>query len=160
MQLTSTHEINATADAVWDVMGERFADIGEWSDTVIASSLDGPLQEGAVRTCELKPTPAASGTIKERITKFDRAGKSFAFDIVDGLPGFMRRVNSEWTIRSLGGPRTQAVNTLTIEVAWWMRPMLPMIRKQFAQTIKSFIPQIEAAAKPGMGHVETMAAAG
>ena len=159
MKLNTTHEINASADAVWDVMGERFADVGQWSDTVIKSSLEGPLEEGSVRTCELKPTPAASGFIQEKLTKFDRDNRSFAFDIVAGLPGFMRRVNSEWTIKSAGPNKSLAVNTLTIEVAWYMTPMLPILRSQFAKTIDGFIPQIEAESrKPAV--VEMAAAAG
>ena len=104
--------------------------------------------------------PAASGTIKEKITKFDRNTRTFAFDIVDGLPGFMRRVNSEWTIRPDGPNKTRGINTLTIEVAWWMRPMLPMIRGQFRKTIASFIPQIESAASEPMRMVEPSAVAG
>ena len=160
MKLKTTHEIDASADAVWELMGERFADIGEWSDTVVSSSLDGDLGEGAVRTCELKPTPAASGHIQERITKFDRAGRSVAFDIIDGLPGFMRLVNSAWTIEPMGANKARGVNTLTIKVAWYMVPMLPLIRVQFAKTIKSFIPQIELAANRPMRVVESSAMAG
>ena len=160
MNLVTTHHINAPADAVWDVMGERFADIGDWSDTVLSSSLNGPLQEGAIRTCELKPTPAASGTIQERLARFDRTGRSFAFDIVSGLPGFMKRVTSEWTIEPNGPRAARAVNRLTIEVAWWMRPMLPMIRSQFRKTIKGFIPEIEAAATRAPASVEPIAMAG
>lgn len=160
MKVVSEHMIEAPADAVWDLMGERFGDIADWSDTVISSSLDGPAQEGALRTCELKPTPAASGTIQERITKFDSANRTFAFDIVSGLPGFMRLVNSEWSIQDAGNGRTKAVNTLTIKVAWWMSPMLPVLRSQFSKTIASFIPQIQSAASRQMRVVEAQPMAG
>lgn len=160
MRVVSEHMIDAPVEAVWDLMGERFGDIGEWSDTVIRSSIDGPAQEGALRTCELKPTPAASGTIQERITKFDRESRTFAFDIVSGLPGFMRLVNSEWSIRDAGRGRTKAVNTLTIKVAWWMSPMLPVLKTQFRKTIASFIPQIQSAASRQVRMVEAQALAG
>jgi hypothetical protein len=159
MKLISHHKIDAPVDAVWDLMGEQFAEIGEWSDTVIKSSLDGPIGEGAVRTCELKPTPAASGTIQEMVTLFDRSGQHFAFDIITGLPGFMRRVNSDWKLEAAGPSSTHAINTLTIQVAWWMRPMLPLIRGQFRQTIKGFIPEIELAANRPRAAVEPMVAA-
>ena len=81
MQLTNVHIINAPAADVWDLMGERFADIGDWSDTVEASSLDGPLGTGATRTCKLKPTPAGLDTIEETLTAFDRNRQHFAFEI-------------------------------------------------------------------------------
>ncbi|MDD9979137.1 MAG: SRPBCC family protein [Boseongicola sp.] len=160
MKLVTNHVIDAPFDAVWDLMGERFADIGQWSDTVVKSSMDRPIGKGAIRTCELKPTPAASGTIKEEITLFDRDQHAFAFDIVDGLPGFMRKVNSHWRLERHGQYQTRATNTLTIKVAWWMSPMLPVIRGQFAKTIKGFIPEIEQAAAPRSQMVEDAAFAG
>ena len=159
MKLTTEHKIDAAPEAVWDLMGERFADIGQWSNTVVHSSLEGELGQGALRTCELKPTPSGLSVIQERITEFDRNEKTFAFDIVTGLPGFMRRVNSRWTIKSAAGGGTRAINTLTIDVAWWMRPMLPVIRGQFAKTIRGFIPEIERAAGQPL-RVEPAAVAG
>ena len=159
MQLKNIHEINAPASAVWEVMGERFADIGDWSDTVLESSLDGPLAKGSTRTCRLKPTPAGLDTIQETITAFDRDRQHFAFDIVTGLPGFMRRVSSAWTIEAIGDNRTRAINVLTIEVAWWMAPMLPLIGRQFRNTIRLFIGEIEAAALRPMSAVEARVAA-
>ena len=160
MQLTNVHTINAPAAAVWELMGERFAEIGEWSDTVEASSLEGPLAAGSTRTCKLKPTPAGLDTIQETLTAFDRNRQHFAFDIVTGLPGFMKRVSSAWTIEVLDEQRTRATNVLTIEVAWWMRPMLPMIGRQFKNTIKMFIGEIEQAALRPMSVVEPRAVAG
>ena len=159
MQLSSTHIINAPAGAVWSLMGERFADIGEWSETVESSSLDGPLQVGSTRTCKLKPTPAGLDTIQETLTAFDHQRQHFAFDIVTGLPSFMARVSSAWTIEELDSERTRARNELSIEVKWWMRPMLPLIGRQFQKTIKLFIAEIEAAARGPMEVVEARAMA-
>ncbi len=158
MKVKTAHELNVPADAVWTLMGDRFAEIGEWSNTVVKSSIDGPLAPGSVRTCDLKPTPAGLDQIQEQITKFDRQGQSFAFLIVSGLPGFMRKVESEWTIEPLAGGRTRAINQLTIEVAWYMRPMAFMIRRQFQNTIKLFMREIETAARQ-VPHVEPLAVA-
>lgn len=160
MKFTTTHEINAAADDVWDVMGERFADIADWSTSVLESSLDGPLQAGSTRTCKLAPTPAGLDTIEEKLTAFDRQRKVFGFDIVTGLPGFMKRVSSEWKLQAVGPNRTRATNTLTIEVKWYMTPMLPIIRSQFARTIQSFMGEIETVASGRMPVAAPAAMAG
>ena len=125
MHVTTTHEINAPVAEVWSVMGDQFADVAGWSSSVLESSLDGPLEVGSTRTCKLAPTPAGLDEIQERLTIFDRDRKTFAFDIVTGLPGMMKRVSSQWTLEVAGPNRTRAINTLTIEVKWWMAPMLP-----------------------------------
>jgi len=160
MKLTTTRTINAPVDAVWNLVAERFADIGDWSEAVVKSTLDGAAAEGAVRTCELKPTPAASGRIRERITRFDRAGRVLAYDVIDGMPGFMRLVNNRWTFERQGDGRTRATSLLTIEVVWFMAFMLPVIRRQFSKTLEPFFAQIETAAKRPVGKVEPIVAAG
>lgn len=141
--------MSVDADAVWDLLGERFADIGVWSDGVVASRLDGPLQEGAVRTCELKPTSAASGIVQERVTRFDRGARAVSYEIVGGLPGFMRHVENKWVITPIGVGRARVVSSLTIKLAWWMTPMAPMIRKQFSKLIVGLMDELEG--KSGVG---------
>lgn len=149
MKVTTTHEIAAGVDDVWVVMGERFADIADWSTSVLESSLDGPLEAGSTRTCKLAPTPAGLDTIQETLTAFDRDRRMFGFDIVAGLPGFMRKLRSEWRLEEAGPGRTRAINTLTIEVKWYMSPMLPIIRSQFGRTIGLFMKEIESVASRG-----------
>ena len=160
MQIVTTHQIQAPAAEVWDVMAEQFADVAGWSSAVIESSLDGPLQAGSTRTCKLAPTPAGLDTIQERLTTFDRSQKKFGFDIVSGLPGMMKGVSSAWKIEADGPNRTRATNTLTIEVKWWMRPMLPVIRKNFLKTIDIFVGEIEKVAARQAKTVTPMSAAG
>lgn len=160
MKHTTEHVLNVPVDAAWHLMGERFADIGEWSDTVLKSSLDGPLEAGSVRTCDLKPTPAGLNQIQEKITHFDAARRSMGFDIVSGLPGFVHKLHSSWTLEDAGDGRTRAINTLTIELAWWMRPVGFAIRKQFGKTIALFMREIETVAARAAPRVEGLALAG
>lgn len=160
MQITNTKIIDAPADAVWDLMGAQFGDVANWSDMILKSSVSGPVAVGVIRTCDLKPTPAASGTIKERLTKFDPGRKALSYDVFDGLPGFMRRVSSNWTFEPVGEHRTRVTNVMTVKVAWYMTPMLPMIKMQFGKTIRALMGEIETAAAPGIRVVEAGALAG
>ncbi len=160
MQVTTTKEINAPASAVWDLMGEGFGDISEWLDAVTKSTINGPVETGAVRICELKPAPGAPDTLHEKLTEFDPKTRRVAYDVVDGLPGFIRKVNASWVFEPAGGERTKVTNVLTMEVAWWMRPMLPMLLRKFQKTIAGIIPKIETAATRTIRVVEPASMAG
>ena len=138
MEIVTKRQMNPSVSDVWNLLGERFADIGQWSNSVERSHLDGPLGHGAVRTCELKPTPGGPERIQERITLFDRDNRALNYLILSGLPGFMRRVENAWTVEAKAG-QTLVTSTLSIALAWWMLPMAPMIRRQFSKTISGFM---------------------
>ena len=144
MKIVIQRELAVEAADVWELLGERFADIGVWSDGVVKSQLDGPLAEGSLRTCELKPSSAASGTVQERISKFDRQARALSYVIVSGLPGFMRRVENNWTMEPLGASRSRVTSVVTIKLAWWMLPMSPIIGRQFTKLLTGFMTEIEA----------------
>jgi len=98
-----------------EVLGERFADIGEWAVPITASSLDGTLGRGAVRTCRTAcfgPVPA--GTIKERLLDFDPDAMSFAYEAIGGMPGFMADAVNRWSVHPLDGQRCLARTHATL----------------------------------------------
>lgn len=98
--------VNAPARAAWEVLGERFADIGEWASPITSSSLDGAPRVGAVRTCHtLRIGPIPAGTIKERLIEYDPASMSFAYEAVDGMPGFIKRAANAWSVHPLDDER-------------------------------------------------------
>lgn len=101
VKIVTEREIESPASHVWHLLGERFADIGEWADSIEDSSLDGHLDKGAVRTCELRSFGPASGTIKEELTHFDRDSQALTYVVRSGLPGFMQFVENAWTIEPL-----------------------------------------------------------
>jgi hypothetical protein len=144
MKIVIQRDLAVAVADVWDLLGERFADIGVWSDGVVKSQLDGPLAEGSLRTCELKPSSAASGTVQERVSKFDRQARALSYVIVSGLPGFMRHVENNWTMEPLSATRSRVTSVVTIKMAWWMLPMSPVIRRQFSKLLSGFMTEIEA----------------
>lgn len=143
MKITTTIDMPVSADAVWTVLGERFASVSDWADSIVASSLDRPLGEGAVRTCELKAVgPVPAGSVTERLTRFDREARALTYLITSGVPGFMRHLDNAWTIEDVDG-RARVTSTLTLEMAWWSLPMAPMIRVQMGKTLRDFMAQLE-----------------
>lgn len=63
MQIHMEVKINAPADEAWKVLGEGFGAISDWTSSLKASSLDGGLKAGGVRTCESGPARAIVNAI-------------------------------------------------------------------------------------------------
>lgn len=142
MEIDTTYDIDAPAQAAWEVFGEKFGDIADWSSAIEASSLGGALEEGVMRTCHIKAVgPIAAGVITEELTEFDRGSRTVAYSVLTGTPGFIRQLDNHWTFESIEGDRTRVRSTLTLQVAWWMVPMSPVLRFQMARSVRDFIAQ-------------------
>ena len=139
MLIETIHEIPAPPVAVWQVFGEGFGDIATWATVILKSQLNGPLAQGVVRTCEL-----ASGPITEELTQFDRKGHALTYAIRSGLPGMVTRAENAWTIGSVGDTRTRVTSRVTLELTWWALILTPVVRKQFGDTIRGIMGQLES----------------
>ena len=114
MKIQTTLDIDAPASAVWHLLGEQFDDVAEWSATINKSSLDRPLGEGAVRTCDLKAFgPVPAGQVTEELTRFDRGSRSLTYVVRSGVPGFMRFVENAWTVEALDEIRSRVTSRAT-----------------------------------------------
>jgi hypothetical protein len=79
-KVVETVEINLPADKVWAAIG-NFQDMG-WHPAVAKTEGTGGNDAGATRTLTLQ----SGGTIKEKLTKYDAAGKSFSYEITEVEP--------------------------------------------------------------------------
>lgn len=142
MRILTEKTVAASAEDVWTLLGERFGEIGTWADAVVDSKLDRDMSRGAIRTCELKPTSVGSGTIREEVIVFDRSDQSVGFKVIEGVPGFMRLVQNIYTVKDIGPGMAQVKSDLHVKVAWYMTPMLPIIRNNFRKLIGGFIDEL------------------
>ena len=156
MKIQTILDIDAPASAVWQVLGEQFGEVAEWSTTIEKSSLDRPLGEGAVRTCDIKAFgPVPAGQITEELTRFDRSSRSLTFVVRSGIPGFMRFVENAWTVEALDDGRSRATSRARFDLAWWMVPLSPLLRMQLARGIRSFVGELETIAIGAPEHAST-----
>ena len=125
---------------------------GEWSDAIVKSSMDRPLGEGAIRTCDLKAFgPIPAGKITEELTQFDRASRSLTYVVRSGVPGFMRFVENAWTIEALDDNRSRITSRATFRLAWWMLPLSPVLRIQLGRGLNSFVAELEKTVEGSLG---------
>lgn len=108
---TTTH---VPAEHAWALLGEQFADIGLWASVIEHSSLTGPPQVGAVRTCTVQGFgPVPSGRVEEKLLSFDPANFTFTYQAVSGLPGFMLEARNTWTVEPIS-PHKCRVHSLAV----------------------------------------------
>ncbi len=139
MQMQMQREIPASAAAVWQVLGESFGDL-TWIPMVTASQLEGELGVGAQRVCRLAPSMfSKSGTLRERLVAFDRAGMTFAYEALELAPGF-RHAGNRWSVVALGPNRCRVQMHGTFALAgtlWLMSPIVRiMVRRMGAATLR------------------------
>jgi len=105
--LTQHVVIDASADAVWEVVAGRFDRIGEWA-TAIPASRFAPADPAVVdltapvtaRVCEtgLRALPR----VTETIVGFDVASRTLTYQATQGMPAFVTTARNTWTVTALG----------------------------------------------------------
>lgn len=143
MRIESKREISAEPEKVWQILGEQFGEISEWSSGVVTSTLDGPLSHGVTRTCELSGSGGGpGGLITEEVTQLDRDRQSLTYHVRSGLPPMFGDVSNAWQIRSIGQGQSTVSSELTVDLKWWAKPMTPMVRKQFGRTVDGLLKEL------------------
>jgi hypothetical protein len=130
MEIRLEIEIAADAAVAWRALGEEFGRIGEWAAAVNRSWLDAEAPAcGVTRTCvspAFRPFPA--GTVTERLSEFDPGRMRLAYAATSGFPRFVRSALNRWSIEPLGPDACRVRSAATLRLAWWARPLGPVIR--------------------------------
>ena len=113
-ELSDEIEINAPADEVWKILGERYSEIGKWA-TVIKKSEAMPhvaTPEGADaggRSCT--PLMPFVSHVNEELTRFIPEERTFNYKATAGLPGFITNAENTWSVHPEGKDRCRVKST-------------------------------------------------
>lgn len=130
MEFASSVEVEASPDAAWTVIGERFGEIASWTNALDTSSLRGELGVGAERVCAgpaWGPFPA--GEVTERLTEFDRSHRVLAYEGTGGLPWFLKSARNQWTVVALGPERCRVESKARLEFVFFLEPVFAVLGK-------------------------------
>lgn len=89
--------IDAPADEVWAVLGERFGEVALWAGGVHASRMIAP----DVRACE-----TILGTLHERLLAFDPHARCLEYEAARA-PRWFRHATNRWCVGDLGAGRSR-----------------------------------------------------
>jgi Polyketide cyclase / dehydrase and lipid transport len=106
MKLSGEVVIEASADRVWEILGHRFADIGQWA-TAIDDSGPAVVQTEALpgRVCHtgMRAFPA----VTEHIVADDEPDRTLTYEAT-GLPAFIGEARNTWQVSPIGQDRARA----------------------------------------------------
>ncbi len=144
--------VDVSANELWQIVGPGFAEAGKWSTAVDHSVGHGEGKfEGATcdtRSCDLSAKGFSS--VKERITEYDASNRTLAFDVFEGMPGFVTYTNNRTLITELGQDRSQA----ELQITMHMKPFLGwllggMLKKNLGNLIDSALDDLKVFAETG-----------
>jgi hypothetical protein len=159
MEMRAEVVIKAPADDAWMVVGGRFGQISQWASVITESWMDGPPGAGQVRTCQVAGFgPFAPGVIKERLTGFDPQARSLSYEAAEGMPGFVRRAASRWSVEpGPGGGCTVRVHAaLTLRAP--VRPLGPVLRWRMRAGTRRTLAELRHRIETGHPHPAKAAA--
>ena len=137
MELQIKQEIDAPADRVWQILGQQFAAIGNWSTTVETSrALDANEVPAGLPIAPQAPVPGRAtpnllGELKEILTRYSDAEMSFTFE-VDGLPPIIRYSQNSTRVQDLGPDRCLVTFDLQMVPKGIFKVMNPVLRRRLS----------------------------
>ena len=103
--------INVSAEELWEMVGPGFVKVYDWSSNVDHAEGKGQGEfEGAVcseRFC--KVNVKGFSEISEKLTKYDADRMNLAYEVQEGMPGFVTKAVNDWTVVSTGARQSKLI---------------------------------------------------
>ena len=152
VKMSKSVVVNVSANDLWQIVGPGFAEASKWSTAVDHSAGHGEGKfDGATcdtRSCDLSAKGFSS--VNEQITEYDASNRTLAFDVFEGMPGFVTYTNNRTVISDLGQGRSQA----ELQITMHMKPFLGwvlggMLKKNLSSLIESALDDLKVFAESG-----------
>ncbi len=144
--------INVPAEELWDMVGPGFADVYKWSSNVDHSEGSGTASfEGATcseRACNVNVK--GFNKIKETLTKYDQKMMVLAYEVNEGMPGFVTKAANEWTVVALSTYQSKLVMKAEFESKGLMGNLMRgMMKKKMSKTLDNVLKDAKVYAETG-----------
>jgi hypothetical protein len=155
--------IDAPAERVWQVIGERFMHVSEWAAPITASCPIGPAEPGVgvTRSCNIAPVgPVKAGVVRERLTKFDRSQMAFEYEaLAEGMPSFISHAVSRWSVSGIDGVRSVLRIHATVSLRGLMKLLGFVIKWQMQVAGLRVLEELKYFVEKGRPHPRKLIAA-
>ena len=153
VKMSKSVVVNVSAADLWKIVGPGFADAGKWSTAVDHSTGHGEGKfDGAVcdtRSCDLSAKGFSS--LNEKITEYDEANQVMAFDVIEGMPGFVTYTNNRTSITEIGEEQSSAELQITVHMKPFLGALLGgMFKKNLSSLIDSALDDLKVYAETGV----------
>lgn len=144
--------VNASADRLWEILGDDFEKVSDWASGVDSSgaNVEVPVLDGATiggRVCEAP----GFGAIHETLTTFEPEQRSFAFvATASKIPSFVRNITNHTSVRPLGPDRAELQVRITADTDGLRGALVkPLMVRKFGKGIDSLIEDVSVFAESG-----------
>ncbi|MEM8893951.1 MAG: SRPBCC family protein [Bacteroidota bacterium] len=144
--------INVSADRLWDMVGPGFVEVYKWSSNVDFAEGSGTSEfAGAVcskRVCNVNVKGFSK--ISETLTKYDDSKMNLAYEVNDGMPGFVTRAVNDWTVIPVGSDESKLLMKAEFRSKGLMGAVMnSMMEKKMKQTLAQVLKDAKVFAETG-----------
>jgi hypothetical protein len=122
MRIAQHIDIEASAAAVWELIGPGFADIGTWASAIAHSA---PTADGRGRVCTVSGVPGIDQVVEQVVTH-DPDARTLTY-LAQGMPAFVTEARNQWRIEPIGPQRTRASFIADVDVSGLARLATPLL---------------------------------
>ena len=144
--------INVPAAELWEMVGPGFVEVYKWSSNVDHAEGAGEAEfEGAVcseRFCDVNVKGFSK--ISEKLTKYDEKRMNLAYEVRDGMPGFVTRAVNDWTVVSVGPNQSKLVMKAEFRSKGFMGKLMNgAMEKKMNETLQTVLMDAKIYAETG-----------
>ena len=144
--------INVPADQLWEMVGPGFVDVYKWASSVDHAEGSGtPEFDGAAcseRVCNVNVKGFSK--ISEKLTKYDATNMNLAYEVQDGMPGFVTRAANDWTVVPVNDHQSKLVMKAQFRSKGLMGSMMNgMMKKKMYATLEQVLGEAKLYAETG-----------
>ena len=144
--------IDVSAAELWEMVGPGFEEVYKWSSNVDHSEGSGTsMFEGAScseRACNVNVKGFSK--IKETLTKYDQDQMVLAYEVNDGMPGFVTKAANEWTVVALSDYQSKLVMKAEFESKGLMGTLMRgMMKNKMSKTLDTVLNDAKIYAETG-----------
>lgn len=144
--------INVSAAELWEMVGPGFVEVYKWSSNVDHAEGQGKSEfEGAVcseRFCDVNVK--GFSRISEKLTKYNEQEMNLAYEVKDGMPGFVTKAINDWTVVPVGNNQSKLVMKAEFGSKGLMGAMMNgMMEKKMHKTLDTVLNDAKVYAETG-----------
>lgn len=144
--------VNVPAAELWEMVGPGFVEVYKWSSNVDHATGKGVSSfEGAVcdeRFCDVNVSGFSK--ISEKLTNYDEDNMTLRYAVNDGMPGFVKKAENEWTVVAIDDTHSKLVMEANFEVKGVMGFLMKgMMKGKMNKTLDTVLEDAKVYAETG-----------